>query len=296
MNNNQIATIITPLARRGIDIIGSIPTGIILTKYSWWYKMKKIHFAVSLILIIYEITACKSVTVPSSFEPSTMPFIVDQTKTCSPIDINKAEDMNGITFYDDVRITTGVYTVSYGLVDINIVFPQLDGFHDEIIEDKVNELIFNSVITHAEMNWERFRYEVNIIFEITYYSRRYISIVFSGEKGNSRYNSYRKALTIDLETGERVWLAEFFTVEEVLSVIKSLVLTEKCEIKSEMFSDLSGAKELIFELCIDHFGEIKDYSWGNGFYLRGDKLGLIIPVTDAEHVSVEFEISIIPWG
>lgn len=258
--------------------------------------MKTICFTISVLLIIFETTACKSVAVPSLIEPNTALLESEHTSTCIPIYEKNDEGLNDSVISDDVRIIDGEYTVKYDLVDISIRFPQLDGFQDENLEDKINELIYSSVITQAETKWGGFRYEVNITYEITYISQKYISIVFSGNKSDERYNSYKQALTINLKTAERIFLSEFFTVGEVQIMINSLTLTEKCRIIDMFGVEWTGSRELISELCIEQFGEIKDYSWGGGFYLRDDKLGLIVSVTDSEYVSAEFETSTSPWN
>ena len=195
----------------------------------------------------------------------------------------------------DTHFIDSVFTLKYGLVDVDIRFPQLDGLNDEILEDTINELIYNSAITQAEMQWSKFRYEVSITFSIKYLSNKYVSIVFSDDINDSRYNSYREALTIDLKTGKKVSLSEFYSGDEVLKLINSLMFTENCRIADEFWSYWPDAKILIKGYCITQFSEMENPSWENGFYLCDDKLGLIISVTAPEHASVEFEIASIPW-
>jgi len=173
--------------------------------------MKTICFTLSILLIIFEITACKSVAIPSLTEPNTTLLESEHTSTSIPIYEKNDEDPNDSVINGDVLIIDGEYTVKYDLVDINIRFPQLDGFQDENLEDKINKLIYNSVITQAETKWVGFRYEVNITYEITYIGQKYISIVFSGNKSDERYNSYKQALTINLKTGEKILLSRDFS-------------------------------------------------------------------------------------
>jgi hypothetical protein len=244
--------------------------------------------------VILFLAACRDTVETSFIEPNATPLYSIQDYSNASTEQKGAEN-NGNTHIEDNHLITGIYRVKYDLVDIDIEFPQLDGLHDNKLENMINELIYSSVITNSEINWGGTRYKVKIKYEITCFNEKYISIVFSGDKDGVRYNSYRNAVTIDLATGKEVWLSEFFSIDEIHSILYELMLTEKCSIKGDLWVDNSEAKEFIMELCIDQFTETKDNSWKHKYYLRDSKLGFIIYVADPEYFSVEFDISEIPW-
>ena len=275
---------------------------------------RKIIIIVLILFAINSFVACKYRDDPNSYESSDVPPESQQTTVSTLIErgqnveetphnmddndnIDEPDENHNDIDYTEKRIISGVYTVKYDLVDIVIEFPQIDGFPDQYIEDTVNELIYNFVITHDEMEWEKFRYNKHITFEVTYFSDKYISIVFSGEINRLNHNAYKEAISIDLETGEKLVLSDFYSEDEMLDIINTLMLTEKCTIVGELWNDSPWleANELVFQQCISQFGEKNDSSWERGFYLREDKLGLIIYLTLSDYPSAEFELLAAPW-
>jgi len=193
-------------------------------------------------------------------------------------------------------IINGYYSIEYNVVSIFICFPQLHGVRDESLEALVNDLIYNTVITQDETIWTESRYFVDINYEITHFSENYISMVFSGTKTDFHNNSFREGLTIDLRTGERVHLSDFYSPDEILAIMDRLVLTEHCMIIDYFWGNQQDTKSFIVELCQERINNDRDHFFKRGFYLHGDLLGLIVSVTDPEHASVEFNVSSAPWA
>ena len=191
-------------------------------------------------------------------------------------------------------IISGSYIAKYDLVDIEICFPQLHEYPNQNIEDKVNKLIYDFVITHNDKEWGMYRYQKLVNFEVTLFSEKHISIVFSGFISSYGYSAYHNSITIDLETGNRVFLSELYSRDEVLSIIDTFMLTEKCEVMGTMWENQTYAREFLYEPCITWFRQSNDYA-SERFYLRENKLGIIFNLTPQEHPAVEFELSEIPW-
>lgn len=194
----------------------------------------------------------------------------------------------------NICILPGSYCSMYDLVSISIGFPQIDGHDDVSIENKINEFIYNSVIAGDETNWNEYRYEVDISYEVTYLSEKYLSVVFSGDTMGSI--ARKDALTVNLQTGERVLLSDFYNSIEVLNIINELGFTENCTVAGILWDDSPDSRQLAIDLCNEQFMDIADYAEERRFYLREDRLGLIVWVSNPEYIAIEFMIQDIPWS
>ena len=203
----------------------------------------------------------------------------------------------GEPLFDTVMVRKGIFQLKYDLVDISVEFPQLSGYPNRIMEESINKLLYNFVVTEELADWCEWRREVEIGFEISFASKDFLSVVFSGENNYyGGYSDYGRAITIDLNTGKALSLSDFFSPNEAYKIINNNMASENCIITDEVLNELKY-KEDFKPIFLDYFQDNVNFSHNDDFYIRKGILGLITDISPIirEKIFAEFLLEETQW-
>lgn len=160
------------------------------------------------------------------------------------------------------------------LVEYNIKYPYLNDYSDEHIS-KINQQIYNYVIPSDAFIYKDYRENIEISYSVTFASDQLLSIFFFGEHdAMGSYADYKRAITIDLNSGDILSLRDFFMVAEVQTIISDLFETDKCEVFDKIFDDTESKKRLK-PIYLEDFKDDSALSQTDNFYIKNDKICLI---------------------
>ncbi len=209
-------------------------------------------------------------------------------------DDSELED-NTLIEIDNVAIKKASFVSEGNISQFKIDYPYLDDYSQEIIT-KINEQIFNAVITEDMLVYKGYDEDVDITYEITYANNDILSILFWGSKNISgAYADYKKGITIDLKNGEILSLEDFYTLSELQTIINNLIETEKCTVIIDEFNN-TEQKMLVKLHCLELFEKQEGLYCTDRFYIKKNKICLIGDPYPSmrQYIPVEFEINQTP--
>jgi hypothetical protein len=192
------------------------------------------------------------------------------------------------------RIEKGIYThcSRNGLIDINIEYPQII-CDDQSSMNDINKELYDEVITEDITDWQATRIDIKIMYEVILLNDNLFSVLFSGYYSpTGKYVDYKHAMTFDLGTKKLLDLDDFFSANEIESLLSSFNNVELCMIiPMEYYSNDNGMLKNQF---LNAFKSETIHK--NDFYIGENKIGLILltPPLFQEYIIAEFKLEGMP--
>lgn len=177
----------------------------------------------------------------------------------------------------------------------NIIYPYLDDYSDDII-NKINEEIFNMVVTEDLILYKDYVEEVDLSYEITYANDQILSILFSGYKNAyGSYADFDKALTFNLDNGELLAVSDFYTKSEINKLIVNAIKRNKLEIIGVPLSE-EGKAEIVNDNFMSLLKKESFINRTDNYYIRDNKICFIFNGIDSfrQNILIEVDIGTIP--
>lgn len=249
--------------------------------------MKRLSIILIALLLSCTFFYCLFVRSPAASNASNVPS--DRTGTFNS-NIDPSNDKN----YEYIQ---NIFNLKYDLVDIYVEFIQIDGLTDLSIEDSVNKILYDEIISEDMKSWNNCRYEVSIDYEVLYSSSKYLSIIYSGYKNYAgKYANYKNAVTIDIETGQKCALYDFIPTDCIADLIVGI-----CNGNFTVVSPDNLSENHFITYFLPHFSEYfmnsADFAHDYDFYIKEGKLGLIFIDYSLlrQHIQIELDLYDMSW-
>lgn len=216
----------------------------------------------------------------------TVPYFGDYTVTL-------AKTANGYRFLSNTSIHKISYvddTAASSLNNIRVQYPQVRGLTDPTVQAAVNDLIKTdmweyTVQPYIDSYTEEGITACNFEFKVTLLNEELISIAYTGEvyvEGSARRNNEFYAATFDLQTGEKLALTDFVTVDEAfINKVKQTEMIDTVSGERVSRADVWDAQNTCTtDELIRRFTETLGRDYYN-FYLTEDTLVVSVPVSHA---------------
>jgi len=200
------------------------------------------------------------------------------------------------------RYTTGEMSLKYAdpsyyeyyegnlnYVDIHIYFPIISAPYD--INIRINQQIFDYVCSIRGDYFEKYKLAANDTFyvkteyDVTFFGEKYVSIHFISSiiPGGSPAYASDDTLTFNLETGEKVSLFDFYSIDQVMDLIDTYF--DEHDVSEDKTIYLLCTKEELKEDFKNCFNPESNYYNPYSYYLSENKLYLIAGFYDVDNIS-----------
>jgi hypothetical protein len=178
--------------------------------------------------------------------------------------------------YEVVSALYSEHTVGNLGCDIDIPYPQIVGLADAALQERINAKLLTVFlgIYMSSWQWDGFN-TITCEYEIKRQDGELFSVLNDSEvyiAGTASPARFMFAVNIDMQSGEILPLEKLFDVEET---IDSLARGE--------FETAYSVNELMGFITFDELAEwykqgVSDFDYGHqyGYYIAGDKLGIIV--------------------
>lgn len=178
----------------------------------------------------------------------------------------------------------------------NMKYPYFRGEHLWFLK-RINDSIFEFVITKAFNGSREVIHDVEQTYEITYIDKRFVSVLFEGStSGGMSYSSYSRGMNFDLQTEERLSLEDFYTWPEWKKLMEDAMEREQLSVQIlEGYTKIDDEKrkEYLEEYFIPLFQEDSYIKQDNTyFYIKDGYLYFIAPPYPSckQHTYVKWEV------
>lgn len=162
---------------------------------------------------------------------------------------------------------------------------------------RVNDSIFEFVITKAFHGPREVDYDIEQTYEITYMDEHFLSVLFEGSTSEDMsYSSYSRGMNFDLKTEELLSLEDFYSWSEWEKLMEDAMEQEKLSVQIlEGYMEIDGEerKEYLEEYFIPLFQEDSYIKQDNTyFYIKDGYLYFIAPPYPScrQHTYVKWEV------
>ena len=211
------------------------------------------------------------------------------------------------SFYDEeiesygIRVRKGKFISKGGLVDIDIEYPHIDRDDSNLeLRDIINKQLYDVVIMEEMRNWSDITIYSEIRYELTLLNENFLCIHYSGilYGGIAIHSNIKTGIILNLNTGERVSMLDFFTDEQITNIIINKLNSGEYSIANELY-ELYGDREFYKDVFEEYFKEefIERFSIENylyNYYICDDNIVLLTEFR-RDCMYLEFEIENAPW-
>ncbi|MFA9378733.1 MAG: PdaC/SigV domain-containing protein [Lachnotalea sp.] len=201
-----------------------------------------------------------------------------------------------------------ITTTSINQDNINIEYPQIEGFTDAAQESTINTMlkddIWNSQVEDVYKEYEEDSSEINLSLDIEYqvtcHTDDILSIIYEGSgyiEGGMHPNSIFHSITIDLKNQKRLYLSDFTDINtDLVQQIKQSENVTNVAVKS--YEDEGQANEVRKVLMSDiQDQDSSSMIWSlengseNNFYVTDDSLGICLYIS---HAAGDYVLVLLP--
>lgn len=175
--------------------------------------------------------------------------------------------------------------------DKNFTYPQITGMKNIALQSKINKILKNKIFTAKTTEFKSNpdslrvikRYYSFIKFKVSYNKNNFLSIVTYSEYLSHRPIPEIELYNIDLENGNFINITDIFE-KDALKKIDGIV---KKKLKGEYKDKIKECSHTLEEAIRD-----TNVRGDTGFYIKKDKLVIVVPLLGAISCYIEVEI---PW-
>jgi hypothetical protein len=237
----------------------------------------------------------------------------NESELSLPSDHNFPDISATAMVYDEISnvhtTEKSLLTSKYGLVDISIAYPQItknDNHVNNGSVDLVNMQIYDDILSGISKRinmkpeelfcWRNERLEISLTYEIMFLNDNYISILYQGYINirNGNYIEHTQGVTINIKTGGKAELGEFFNHEELSSIIKDNFFdVEKCVFANPIFAYVDANSELRKTMLPEYerlFLDREAISNVNDYYIKDNCIGIFAQAIPSVRENIIAEI------